>query len=195
MDAGATKKQILSEDDIQRAIARITHEILERNAGVEDLVLVGIQRRGVPLAGRIRAKVAEIEGIHVPMGVLDITYYRDDLSTISGNTLPVVHETAVRFPIDGKVVVLVDDVLYTGRTIRAALDALMDIGRPKKIQLAALVDRGLRELPIQADFVGKDLPTSCRETVSVCLREIDNKDEVVLSMGQQRQARNQPIDT
>ncbi|MCL1790761.1 MAG: bifunctional pyr operon transcriptional regulator/uracil phosphoribosyltransferase PyrR [Peptococcaceae bacterium] len=182
MDIGATKKQILNEDGIQRAIARIAHEIVEQNAGVADLVLVGIHRRGVPLAGRILAAVAEIEGVRVPMGVLDITYYRDDLSTISGNVLPVIRETAVRFPIDDKIVVLVDDVLYTGRTIRAALDALMDIGRPKKIQLAALVDRGHRELPIQADFVGRVLPTSCRETVSVCLREIDNRDEVVLSI-------------
>ncbi|MCL1918208.1 MAG: bifunctional pyr operon transcriptional regulator/uracil phosphoribosyltransferase PyrR [Peptococcaceae bacterium] len=180
MDTGKVKKQILNEDGIQRVIVRIAHEILERNGGVENLVLLGIQRRGVPLAERIRAKMAEIEGINVPLGILDITLYRDDLSTISEDSLPVVHETAVKFPIQGKVVILVDDVLFTGRTIRAALDALMDLGRPQKIQLAVLVDRGHRELPIRADFVGKDLPTSCRETVSVCLQEIDGKEEVLL---------------
>jgi len=176
------KKRIMDEEGLQRAIMRIAHEILENNAGTQNLALIGIHRRGVPLAERIRDKIAAIEGVQVPLGALDITLYRDDLTIISENALPVVHRTAVPFPIEGKVIVLVDDVLYTGRTIRAALDALIDLGRPRKIQLAVLVDRGHRELPIRADYVGKNLPTSRQEIVSVCLREIDlGQDEVLLS--------------
>jgi len=172
------KNQIMDQDAIRRAITRIAHEIIEKNKGTQDLVLVGIRRRGVPLAERLQVKIREIEGVEVPLGLLDITLYRDDLTTLDHQ--PIVHRTEVPFSIKGKTVVLVDDVLFTGRTVRAALDAIIDLGRPQMIQLAVLVDRGHKELPIRADYVGKNLPTSRREVVSVKLKEIDQEDKVVL---------------
>lgn len=172
------KNQIMDEMAIRRAITRIAHEIIERNKGVSGLVIVGIRRRGGPLAERLAAKIEEIEGVKIPVGILDITLYRDDLTTLGAQ--PQVHRTAVDFNINGKIVVLVDDVLYTGRTVRSALDALIDLGRPRWIQLAVLVDRGHRELPIKADFIGKNVPTSSREIISVRVTEIDGKDEVVI---------------
>lgn len=173
------KNRIMDADGIRRAISRIAHEILEKNQGTKDLVLIGIRTRGVPLAERIRERIRVYEGVNVPLGLLDITLYRDDLSTIAFQ--PVIHETKVPFSLDGKIVILVDDVLFTGRTVRAALDALIDLGRPSKIQLAVLIDRGHRELPIRADYVGKNVPTSSREIVSVCLEEIDQNEEVFLT--------------
>ncbi len=170
------KAEIMDADKIRRALTRIAHEVVERNRGTEDLVLIGIRRRGVPLSLRIQALIEEIEGVSVPAGVLDITLYRDDLTTLSYQ--PIVRKTEVPFSIENKRVVLVDDVLYTGRTIRAALDALMDLGRPSQIQLAVLIDRGHRELPIRADYVGKNVPTSNRETVSVRITETDGIESV-----------------
>lgn len=172
------KTRIIDKDGIRRALTRIAHEIIERNKGTDDLVLIGIRRRGVPLAKRLAEKIKVIEGSQVQVGVLDITLYRDDLSTLSHQ--PVVRQTEVNFPVKGKKVILVDDVLYTGRTIRAALDAIMDLGRPRNIQLAALIDRGHRELPIRADYVGKNVPSSRRELVAVRLVEMDGEDEVVI---------------
>lgn len=175
---GKPKKRIMDSEAIRRAISRIAHEILERNKGTEDLVLIGIRTRGVPLAERVQERIFEYENVKVPLGLLDITLYRDDLSLV--DVQPVVHETRVPFNLDGKIVILIDDVLFTGRTVRAALDALIDLGRPQKIQLAVLIDRGHRELPIRADYVGKNLPTSSSEIVSVCLQETDNREEVLL---------------
>ncbi|MDP4125876.1 MAG: bifunctional pyr operon transcriptional regulator/uracil phosphoribosyltransferase PyrR [Bacillota bacterium] len=175
---GIFKSKILDADGIRRAITRIAHEIVEKNKGTEKLVLVGIRRRGVPLAERIQKYIEEFEGVTLPLGILDITLYRDDLSTI--DVQPVVHETDVPVSIEGKAVILIDDVLYTGRTARAALDATMDLGRPERIQLAVLVDRGHRELPIRADYVGKNLPTSRREIVAVRLKEVDGDEDVLL---------------
>mgnify|MGYP006275917537 CR=1 FL=1 len=173
------KKVLVDKDGIRRALVRISHEILEKNKGTEDLVLVGIRTRGVPLAHRIAENIKNIEGEEVKVGVLDITLYRDDLSTIDEQ--PIVHKTEIDFDISDKKVVLVDDVLYTGRTVRAAMDALVDLGRPAMIELAILVDRGHRELPIRADFVGKNVPTSDEEVIHVGLSEIENeKDQVVL---------------
>jgi pyrimidine operon attenuation protein / uracil phosphoribosyltransferase len=163
---------------IERGLNRIAHEILERHQGLEDLALVGIRTRGVPLAHRLQRIIAGIEHRMVPVGVLDITLYRDDLTTIGPQ--PLLKETRIAFPIDERRIVLVDDVLYTGRTIRAALDGLVDFGRPRGIQLAVLVDRGLRELPIHADYVGKTVTTSPAEMVKVMLREVDGRDEVVV---------------
>lgn len=173
------KNQIMDADAIRRAITRVAHEIIEKNKGTDDLVLVGIRRRGVPLAERLQAKIMEIEGVRVPLGILDITLYRDDLTTLDYQ--PVVHRTEVPFSIQNKKIILVDDVLFTGRTARAALDAVIDIGRPQMIQLAVLVDRGHRELPIRADYVGKNLPTSSKEVVSVRLQEIDQEEKVILN--------------
>lgn len=170
--------QILDKDGIRRALTRIAHEILEKNAGTEDLVLIGIRRRGVPLAQRIAAKIKEIEGTSIPLGTLDINLYRDDLSRLDYQ--PVLRKTEVPFSVTDKKVVLVDDVLFTGRTVRAALDAIMDLGRPEMIQLAVLIDRGHRELPIRADYVGKNVPTSRKETISVLLEEVDGVDKVVI---------------
>jgi pyrimidine operon attenuation protein/uracil phosphoribosyltransferase len=167
---------IMTADEVRRAIVRVSHEIVERQAGSEGLVLVGIQRRGVPLAARIAAAVAEHEGATLPAGALDITFYRDDLSLVAQQ--PIVKGTAIPFDLNGRTVVLVDDVLYTGRTIRAAMDALVDFGRPRAIRLAVLVDRGHRELPIRADHVGKNVPTSRDELVRVHLTEIDGEDAV-----------------
>ncbi|MBQ7759931.1 MAG: bifunctional pyr operon transcriptional regulator/uracil phosphoribosyltransferase PyrR [Phascolarctobacterium sp.] len=173
------KKNILMDADaIRRAIVRISHEIIERNKGVEDVILVGIRSRGVPMAERLAAAIEKIENVKVPVGMLDITLYRDDLSTLDYN--PVVHGTEIDQDMSGKTVILVDDVLYTGRTIRAALDAIIDMGRPKAVQLAVLIDRGHRELPIRADFAGKNVPTSKKEVVNVQLVEQDGVDEVAI---------------
>lgn len=172
------KNVIMDSEAIRRALVRIAHEIIEINKGVEDVVIVGIRTRGVPLAQRIAAEINAIENCEMTVGMLDITLYRDDLSTLGYN--PVVHGTDINFDLSGKHVVLVDDVLYTGRTIRAALDAVIDMGRPKTIQLAVLVDRGHKELPIRADYVGKNVPTSQKETIEVVLNEIDGTDEVYI---------------
>ena len=172
-----SEKQILSVDDIRRAITRIAHEVAERNEGVRSIVLVGIRRRGVPLAQRIAATLADFEGERVPTGTLDITLYRDDLGL--RGPAPIVRSTSMPIDITGRTVVLVDDVLYTGRTVRAALDALADLGRPARIQLAVLIDRGHRELPIRADFVGKNVPTSADERIETRLSEIDGGDDGV----------------
>ncbi|MGF7185729.1 pyrimidine operon attenuation protein/uracil phosphoribosyltransferase [Desulfitispora alkaliphila] len=174
------KALIMDQDKIRRALTRIAHEIIEKNRVIEDIALVGIRTRGVPLAKRLAEKINEIEGKEIKIGVLDITLYRDDLTTLSHQ--PVLHKTEVPFSVEGKNVILVDDVLYTGRTVRAALDALIDLGRPQKIQLAVLVDRGHRELPIRADYIGKNVPTSGKEVVSVYLNETDksNEDRVVI---------------
>ena len=163
-----------------RTITRIAHEILERNRGVEELALVGIRTRGVPLARRLADTIADIGQHEVPTGALDITLYRDDLMRHAIGAQPLVRSTDIPFSIDDKRILLVDDVLYTGRTIRAALDALIEFGRPKVIQLVVLVDRGHRELPIKADYVGKNLPTSSKQSVQVRLQEIDGADEVVI---------------
>jgi pyrimidine operon attenuation protein/uracil phosphoribosyltransferase len=172
------KAEIIDQQGVRRIITRISHEIVERNKGTESLVLVGVQRRGVPLAKRIADNIREFEGHDVPQGSLDITLYRDDLSTVAHQ--PIVQGTAIPVPIEGKTVVLVDDVLYTGRTVRAALDALIDMGRPKAIQLAVIIDRGHREFPIRADFVGKNVPTSKREIIGVKVKEVDGSDAVVI---------------
>ena len=172
--------QVMDADRMSRALTRIAHEILERNRGLDEIALVGIRRRGVPLARRIARALKEINGDDVPTGALDITLYRDDLMRQPVGPQPVVRRTEIPFSIDDRKILLVDDVLYTGRTIRAALDALIDFGRPRAIQLIVLVDRGHRELPIKADYVGKNLPTSPEESVQVCLQEIDNTDEVVI---------------
>ena len=172
------KARILDKDTISRSLMRIAHEILEKNKGTQDLCLVGIRNRGAYLAKRLADFIEQIEKERLPVGILDITLYRDDLTLIAAQ--PVVHKTEIDFDISDKNVVLVDDVLYTGRTVRAALDALIDFGRPKSIQLAVLVDRGHRELPIRADYVGKNIPTAQNETVEVRLEEVDGKDEVVI---------------
>jgi pyrimidine operon attenuation protein / uracil phosphoribosyltransferase len=172
------KAQVLDKDTISRSLMRIAHEILEKNKGIQDLCLLGIRNRGAHLAKRLAVCIQQIENASPLVGILDITLYRDDLTLIA--TQPVVHKTEIDFDISGKNVVLVDDVLYTGRTIRAALDALIDLGRPKTIQLAVLIDRGHRELPIRADFVGKNIPTAKNETVDVKLEEVDGKDEVII---------------
>ena len=172
------KNVIMDADAMRRAIVRIAHEIIERNKGVENVVLVGIRTRGVPIAKRLAAAIREIEKVELPVGMLDITLYRDDLSTLAYN--PVCHGTEIEFDVDGKTVILVDDVLYTGRTIRCALDAIIDMGRPNAIQLAVLIDRGHRELPIRADFAGKNVPTSHKEAINVYLAEQDGTDEVVI---------------
>ncbi len=178
----AKKRIVMDSDRIDRSITRIAYEILEKNKGVEDLVLIGIRTRGVPLAQRLQEKISRMEGSSVPLGILDITLYRDDIALMKGK--PRLERTDVPFSLDNKKVVLVDDVLFTGRTIRAAMDALIDLGRPRRIQLAVLIDRGHRELPIQADFVGKVLPSSFWEAVAVHLKENDRKDEVVIEESQ-----------
>jgi len=169
---------LMTADDIRRAVRRIAHEIIERNKGVQDVVLVGMRTRGVPLARRLADAIRQFEGVEVPVGALDVGLYRDDLPYLG--LRPSLQPSDIPIDIDGKRVVLVDDVLYTGRTIRAALDALMDFGRPGQVQLAVLVDRGHRELPIRADYVGKNIPTSRREEVQVRLEEVDGRDEVVI---------------
>lgn len=172
------KAQVMDEENIRRALYRLSHEITEHNSGTGDLILVGIRTRGVPLANRLAQLIKEHEGVAVPVGTLDITFYRDDLSLLSPQ--PVLHRTEIPEKLSGKKLILVDDVLYTGRTVRAALDALMDLGRPAAIQLAVLIDRGHRELPIRADYVGKNVPTAKRESVQAKLKEIDGADEVVI---------------
>jgi len=179
--SGEDGRTVLDARDISRALTRIAHEILERNKGAEDLVLLGIPSRGVPLARRVAAKIAAVEGVDIPVGSLDVTMYRDDLRMRPARTL--LPTDIPSGGIDGKTVVLVDDVLFSGRTIRAALDAMNDIGRPRSVRLAVLVDRGHRELPIRADFVGKNLPTSLVEKVAVRLEEFDGSDAVLISGG------------
>jgi pyrimidine operon attenuation protein / uracil phosphoribosyltransferase len=176
-------KVVLGPDEIRRALTRIAHEILERTDGADDVILLGIPTRGVPLAHRLAARLSQVEGRAAPSGSLDITMYRDDLRLKPARALG--HTDVPASGVDGKVVVLVDDVLYSGRTVRAALDALGDLGRPRSVQLAVLVDRGHRELPIRADYVGKNLPTSQREVVQVLLTETDGQDAVVLGRGRE----------
>jgi len=173
--------RLMDEDEVRRAVTRIAHEIVERNKGASDTVLVGIAARGDDLARRLAAEIERIDGTAVPVGALDITFYRDDIGMRA--EAPEVHETRIDFDINARTVVLVDDVLFTGRTIRAALDALVDFGRPTAIQLAVLVDRGHRELPIRADFVGKNVPTRKDEDVRVALREVDGQDAVLVEEG------------
>lgn len=172
--------RILGADDVRRALARIAHEIVERER-IDGLVLVGIADRGDHLAFRLSREVSRIEGVDIPVGVLDITFYRDDIGLTA--EAPEVHETRIPFDISGRTVVLVDDVLYTGRTIRAAMDALMDFGRPRRIRLAVLVDRGHRELPIRADFVGKNVPTQLDDDVRVMVAEVDGEDGALVEEG------------
>ncbi len=172
------KAQIMDGAAIQRVLTRVAHEIVEKNKGTADLVLIGLRSRGVDLARRLSQRLKEIDGVDVPVGALDITLYRDDLG--KGGPQPAVRRTEIPFSIENKKVILVDDVLYTGRTIRAAMDGLMDLGRPRTIQLAVLVDRGHRELPIRADYVGKNVPTAKTEQVQVMLQEEDGVDRVVI---------------
>jgi len=172
------KAQLMDATAIQRVLTRVAHEIVEKNKGTADLVLIGLRSRGVDLARRLSQRLKEIDGVDVPVGALDITLYRDDLG--KGGPQPAVRRTEIPFSIENKKVILVDDVLYTGRTIRAAMDGLMDLGRPRTIQLAVLVDRGHRELPIRADYVGKNVPTAKTEQVQVMLQEEDGVDRVVI---------------
>ena len=178
--AAPDPKRVMSPDDIRRATTRMAHEILERNKGTGQVALVGIRTRGVELARRLAERIEGIEGNPVPVGSLDITLYRDDFGS---NVRPVMGPTEIPFDIDGRHIVLVDDVFYTGRTVRAALDALVDLGRPRSIQLAVLVDRGHRELPVRPDYVGKNLPTSRSERVRVRLLEVDGGDSVDIEEG------------
>jgi pyrimidine operon attenuation protein/uracil phosphoribosyltransferase len=170
------RSQVMDGDDIRRALTRIAHEIIEKNKGAERLAIVGIRRRGVPLAERLARVIGEIEHTKVPVGILDISLYRDDIMTRQ----PTVGQTEIPFDVSGRNIILVDEVIYTGRTVRCALDALMDMGRPAAIQLAVLIDRGHRELPVRPDFVGKNLPTSRKETVDVQLAEIQGEDKVFI---------------
>lgn len=174
----APERVVLDAAGVERALTRITHEILERNKGTDGLALIGIRSRGVDIAERLAQKIKGIEGVEVPKGIIDITLYRDDLTRATQQVI--VKGTDIQFALDDRQVVLVDDVLFTGRTVRAALDALMDFGRPRSVQLAVLVDRGHRELPIRADYVGKNLPTAVTESVEVRLAERDSRDEVAL---------------
>ncbi|SFD82141.1 pyrimidine operon attenuation protein / uracil phosphoribosyltransferase [Lentibacillus persicus] len=175
------KKTVLLDDAAMgRAITRIAHEIVEKNKGGEDLVLIGIKTRGIPLTKRLQEKISQIEGISIPTGELDITLYRDDLEKVTTDEDPEIKGSSINVDLKKKKVVLIDDVLYTGRTVRAAMDAVMDIGRPSQIQLGVLVDRGHRELPIRADYVGKNIPTSEEEIVVVHLQESDDEEEVSL---------------
>jgi pyrimidine operon attenuation protein/uracil phosphoribosyltransferase len=172
------KAQLMSGSEIDRTLLRLAYEIVERHDGVEDLVFVGIKRRGVPLAQRLAKKISELEKMAPPVAVLDITFYRDDLSTVDAT--PVVNKSGSPVSVEGKNVVLVDDVLYTGRTTRAALDALVDLGRPQRVELCVLIDRGHRELPIHADYTGRIVQTATNEVIEVRLREIDNEERVML---------------
>ncbi|WLR43604.1 bifunctional pyr operon transcriptional regulator/uracil phosphoribosyltransferase PyrR [Bacillus carboniphilus] len=174
------KALLLDESAIRRGLTRIAHEIIENNKGIQDCILVGIKTRGIYLAKRLSERIEQIEGSSIGVGELDITLYRDDLTTKTSDQQPVVNGSNIPFEIDDKTVIIVDDVLYTGRTVRAAMDALMDIGRPSQIQLAALVDRGHRELPIRADYVGKNIPTSSLEKIVVELKEVDELDQVTI---------------
>ena len=171
----------MDAEALNRTLTRLAHEIVERNGGTDNLVFLGIRTRGVPLAQRLLRKIEQAEGVTLPLGILDVTMYRDDV--FKNIKKPVVGTTEIQFEIDGKIVVLVDDVLFTGRTVRAALDAIIDFGRPTKIQLAVLVDRGLRELPIRADYVGQAITTTPNDNVQVKVKEIDGTDEVILVKG------------
>ncbi len=173
------KAQLMSASEIDRSLVRLAHEILEKTVDLDKLAFIGIRRRGVPLAKRLAAKISEIEKREIPVGILDINLYRDDLSTVGA--APVLNATEINFPVTGKDIVLADDVLYTGRTIRAALDALFDHGRPARVQLLVLIDRGHRELPIEARYVGRMVQTSADEIIEVKFREIDNREEVMLA--------------
>ncbi len=177
-------RAVMDAQAIDRALTRVAHEILERNKGTSGLALIGIRSRGVHIAERLRAKIRAIENTDVPTGIIDITLYRDDLSR--SRQQPEVKGTHIDFAIDDKRVVLVDDVLFTGRTVRAALDALIDFGRPRNVQLVALIDRGHRELPVRADYVGKNLPTAVNESVQVRLQESDGRDEVVIARAEEQ---------
>ncbi|MCK4947055.1 MAG: bifunctional pyr operon transcriptional regulator/uracil phosphoribosyltransferase PyrR [Candidatus Aureabacteria bacterium] len=170
--------KIMDEGDISRAVTRMAHEIIEKNKTLRDVVVVGIRTRGVYLAKRLIDKLGKLEKIEIPFGVLDITFYRDDLDKIDEQ--PVVHSTEINLDLTDKVVIIADDVLYSGRTVRAALNALMDFGRPKKVELAVLIDRGHRELPIKADYVGKNIPTSRREKIKLRITEVDGKEDEVI---------------
>ncbi|MFJ7976326.1 bifunctional pyr operon transcriptional regulator/uracil phosphoribosyltransferase PyrR [Peribacillus sp. JNUCC 23] len=172
------KAIVLDEQAIRRALTRIAHEIIEKNKGIENCVLIGIRTRGIYLANRLAERISEIEGKGIQVGELDITLYRDDLSKTTADGNPIVNGSDIPVEIEQKTVILVDDVLYTGRTVRAGMDALVDMGRPSQIQLAVLIDRGHRELPIRADFVGKNVPTSQTEKISVALTEVDHEDQV-----------------
>ncbi|MGM0239623.1 bifunctional pyr operon transcriptional regulator/uracil phosphoribosyltransferase PyrR [Enterococcus sp. AZ103] len=172
------KKEVVDEVTMKRALTRITYEIIERNKGVQDIVLIGIKTRGIFIAQRIAERLKQLEQIDVPVGELDITLYRDDVKSHTDE--PELHSSDIPFPIEGKQVILVDDVLFTGRTIRAALDAVMDYGRPQKISLAVLVDRGHRELPIRADYVGKNIPTALTEEIIVEMEENDGQDRILI---------------
>ena len=174
------KAEIMDDQGIARAVTRIAHEIIEKNKGIDDLVFIGIQRRGVPLAKMIAQKILEVEDRTIPVGILDITLYRDDLSLLSEH--PIINGTEINFQINGKKIVLIDDVIFTGRTIRAAINAILDLGRPKAIQLAILIDRGHRELPIRADYVGKNVPTSKSEVIHVKIKGIDNVEANVVTI-------------
>ncbi|MDP8215866.1 MAG: bifunctional pyr operon transcriptional regulator/uracil phosphoribosyltransferase PyrR [Candidatus Kaelpia imicola] len=172
------RSKVLDSKQLYKTVCRISHEIIERNKSLSNIAIVGIRTRGVYLADRIVNNIFEIEGVKIPSGVLDITLYRDDLTLIAEQ--PLVKETELNFDINGKLIIIVDDVLFTGRTVRCAMDALIDFGRPRAIQLAVLVDRGHRELPVRADYVGKNVPTSLSESIEVRLKEVDKKDEVVM---------------
>jgi pyrimidine operon attenuation protein/uracil phosphoribosyltransferase len=185
-------KVVLDSEDIRRTLVRIAHEIVERTAG-EDLAIVGIHRRGAVLAGRLHELISELAGVPIPLGDIDISFYRDDLSLRPAGGHPVVHASHIDVALEGATVVLVDDVLYTGRTVRAAIDALFDYGRPHRVQLAVLTDRGHRELPIRPDYVGKNLPTARAERVNVRVAELDGADEVTISPGEDPPGDWQPI--
>ncbi len=172
------KTQLMSAAEIDRTLNRLAHEIIEKNGGGQSVALIGIRRRGVPLAQRLAKQIGEIEKLEIPVGILDITLYRDDLSLVSPQ--PVVQSTEIDFPVDAKILIVVDDVLYTGRTVRAAMNALFDLGRPKRIQLCVLIDRGHRELPIEASFVGRNVQTTDREIIEVRLKEVDQEERVML---------------
>ena len=178
MSATREKAQLMSASEIDRTLVRLAHEILEKSGDLEKLAFIGIRRRGVPMAERLSRKIEQLERIKIPVGVLDIKLYRDDLSTVGPK--PVVSDTRIDFPVAGRDVVLMDDVLYTGRTIRAALDALFELGRPARVQLLVLIDRGHRELPIEAQYVGRKVPTSSREIIEVKFQEIDQTEKVLV---------------
>lgn len=181
------KAKIMDSRAMDRALARIAHEIIEKNKGVENVCLIGIQRRGVPLAEKIAKNIELFEGEKVEVGVLDITFYRDDLSLLAEH--PVLNDTKIPFDVNEKTIVLVDDVIYTGRTVRSAIDAVMDLGRPARIELAVMVDRGHRELPIRPDFIGKNLPTSQSEVVAVCVDVFDEVNEIVIYDRDEKEAK------
>lgn len=172
------KSVLMDEAAVKRALIRISHEIIEHNQGLDNVALIGIQRRGVPMAKFIQNYLEEIEGVKIPLGILDITFYRDDLSMLSSH--PLVHSTDIPFNVNGKKIVLVDDVLFTGRTIRSAIDNIFDMGRPDEVQLAILIDRGHRQLPFRADYVGKNVPTSLNESVEVEIKDVDSNTQVLL---------------